>query len=454
MDNNILLEINDFRAISNASISINGITVVSGINGSGKSTISKLFYYIFSLSNDFSKIVLKNNIPLLEEYKEILEKMIESLPRNSFDKRRSLRFDFNRRFYIPRNYIKYDRYQIINNLNNGIELIEKHYKENKIDSSVDYRIQLLLNELVKRKYHREIFENHTEDFPGAIDSSKIFDYIKNEVKNIIHKLYEENESKPKKYLDVELMKVFHSELSGSIKMFEYGNPIYSNESKNISKPLLTNNAVYIDTPMAFYSSNENHPYWDDLNGLLKSYDVIEDNNSKQITSIISDEILLANVELERDLFGDDKILYKRKIDDLELELSDCATGIKSLSLILLLIKNGTINSQTLLILDEPESHLHPQWIVEYARILVLLREKIGCRIFISSHSPDMVQAIKQFSEKYNMKNQTLFYLANQNNETRKFRYLNLNNNISEIFKCFNKSLDKIDEYYEDQIFTR
>ncbi|OOF45781.1 AAA family ATPase, partial [Rodentibacter trehalosifermentans] len=319
----------------------------------------------------------------------------------------------------------------------------------------DYRIQILLSELFKRRNNRKQIEDSViMELPENLGSSEIFDYIKNEVKNIIHKLYEENESKPKKYLNMELMRVFHSELSGSIKMFEYGNPVYSSELKNIFKPLLTNNAVYIDTPMAFNSYNENHPYWEDLNSFLKIYNTTEDSSSEQISSIISDEILFANVELERDLFGDDKIIYKRKLDDLELELSDCATGIKSLSLILLLIKNGTINNQTLLILDEPETHLHPQWVVEYARVLVLLREKIGCRIFISSHSPDMVQAIKLFSEKHNMENQTLFYLANQESSTKKFKYLKLDNNISEIFKCFNKSLDKINEYYENQILTR
>ena len=41
---NILLNISDFRAISEASIALNGMTVVSGINGCGKSTISKSLY--------------------------------------------------------------------------------------------------------------------------------------------------------------------------------------------------------------------------------------------------------------------------------------------------------------------------------------------------------------------------------------------------------------------------
>ena len=29
-----------------------------------------------------------------------------------------------------------------------------------------------------------------------------------------------------------------------------------------------------------------------------------------------------------------------------------------------------------MIIDEPEAHLHPQWIVEYARLIVLLHKKL------------------------------------------------------------------------------
>lgn len=40
----INLEVQQFRAIQNANIDLNGITVVAGENGCGKSTLSKLLY--------------------------------------------------------------------------------------------------------------------------------------------------------------------------------------------------------------------------------------------------------------------------------------------------------------------------------------------------------------------------------------------------------------------------
>ena len=70
--------------------------------------------------------------------------------------------------------------------------------------------------------------------------------------------------------------------------------------------------------------------------------------------------------------------FKRN-DGSVFNLLDCATGIKSFSILQLLIKNGAINDKTLLIIDEPESNLHPQWIIEYARVIVMLNKHFGIK---------------------------------------------------------------------------
>ena len=109
------------------------------------------------------------------------------------------------------------------------------------------------------------------------------------------------------------------------------------------------------------------------------------------------------------------------------------------------VKNGSINDKTLLIIDEPEVHLHPQWIVEYARILVLIHKYIGCHIFISSHNPDMIQAICYISEKQDVLKSLDFYLADED-DNKKYTYRHLSKDIEPIFECFNVSLNKIEKY--------
>lgn len=51
MDKIVELSVEDFKAVKKADISLNGITVVSGINGCGKSSLSQLLYYSFYYAN-------------------------------------------------------------------------------------------------------------------------------------------------------------------------------------------------------------------------------------------------------------------------------------------------------------------------------------------------------------------------------------------------------------------
>jgi len=52
-DSKVLLKVEDFRAISQAEIKLDGITVVAGVNGCGKSTLSKLLYWVYRGATDF-----------------------------------------------------------------------------------------------------------------------------------------------------------------------------------------------------------------------------------------------------------------------------------------------------------------------------------------------------------------------------------------------------------------
>ncbi|MEM9686024.1 MAG: AAA family ATPase, partial [Bacteroidota bacterium] len=58
MDNTqIHIELKNIRAVEKANIILDGITVIAGENGSGKSTISKLTYHLLKTSIEFDGIV-------------------------------------------------------------------------------------------------------------------------------------------------------------------------------------------------------------------------------------------------------------------------------------------------------------------------------------------------------------------------------------------------------------
>ncbi len=77
-----------------------------------------------------------------------------------------------------------------------------------------------------------------------------------------------------------------------------------------------------------------------------------------------------------------------------------ASGIKSFGVMQLLMEQQVINENRLLIWDEPENHLHPEWQIRLAELLVDL-SLTGVPVLISSHSPYFIQAIRFYSQKRN-----------------------------------------------------
>jgi predicted ATPase len=93
-----------------------------------------------------------------------------------------------------------------------------------------------------------------------------------------------------------------------------------------------------------------------------------------------------------------------------IELVNTATGIKYFGIFQILSQNSYLNEETVLVLDEPEVHLHPKWQLEMAKIIVEL-VKNGVKIVVNSHSPYMIEALKRYSELENIEEKTNFYLA-------------------------------------------
>ena len=86
-----------------------------------------------------------------------------------------------------------------------------------------------------------------------------------------------------------------------------------------------------------------------------------------------------------------------------------------------------------------QSHLHPNWQVKYAEILVILAMNLKVKILLNSHSPYFIDAIKIYSEKYRCN--TRFYSMVDSNERTSKILLDKTNELSFIYK-------KLTEAYE------
>ena len=186
-------------------------------------------------------------------------------------------------------------------------------------------------------------------------------------------------------------------------------------------------------------------YWKELNELLKLPP--KRGYKRTINNFIKEDILKGDASFDNDMFSGG--FKYRRIDGEEYDLLECATGIKSFSLLQLLLKNLYLDEKTLLIIDEPEAHLHPQWIVEYARLIILLHKKIGVKFFIASHSTDMFSAIRHISEKEKCLSAISFYVAEEDtNKKNTYVFKSLGHDIEPIFESFNKSFKVLDSYVE------
>jgi len=128
---------------------------------------------------------------------------------------------------------------------------------------------------------------------------------------------------------------------------------------------------------------------------------------------------------------------------LKVKIANTAFGIKSFGLLQLLNDNGYLNKKYLLILDEPEIHLHPHWQLKYAQIIVNLVEN-GIVTVVNTHSPYMLQSLKFYSDKIkDVQNKTNFYLAEKNDGDTQSVIVDKTNDLNAIFQKLAKPLQEI-----------
>lgn len=99
----------------------------------------------------------------------------------------------------------------------------------------------------------------------------------------------------------------------------------------------------------------------------------------------------------------------------QLSAENISTGLKTFIILKRLLYTGYLEENGLLILDEPEVHLHPQWQILFAEIIVLLQKEFGMHILLTTHSPYFLRAIEVYSAKYQIADKCKYYLADIKN---------------------------------------
>lgn len=437
--------IRDYHAIKNAEIRLDGITVLSGINGCGKSTLSRWLYYLINGTKEFETF-------LLNEYKDKIGHILNRMQFACADLERFVRNDD----LLDKTPLQ----KLIRTINEFVYI--RHVRNVKIETIEDLFLQAL--------YATKDFLTGTlaMDLPDT-RKSRILNYLNIDVEDndfnqgieffieqntrLINKL--SNQLK-KDIKERERIKFFdllneHFEIKNDIPSFIQleEDDVDIIEKDHISTLFNMQQAVYIDTPMAIEMGDTENILWKALRDIMNNEKQIDDFSLKEKKLMLRVKgILEGETVLEKDdLFNTNSLRYVSNDKKVNILLKDAATGFKTFSYLQRLLENGLLNDETLLMIDEPEAHLHPQWIVEFARLLVLLNKELGLKIMIASHNPDMVAAIHDIANKEEVLENTSFYVAQpENPESHQYIFKDLGHEVGEIFESFNIALDNINRY--------
>ncbi len=181
---NIRVKTENFRAINQADTSINGITVVAGENGCGKSSISKLLYFLYKTVSNYDLLV-KNKLLLdLRDAIKFLEIARQELSFNSDE--RTQRNDFWREITELRKNLLNSEY-LEDELEHWLKMVEKlelAYNDSEIQGSERFHQNTTRLEYIIK----DIFKNENINQAGLSLFSQVKVYFDTKFKEAIGKI--------------------------------------------------------------------------------------------------------------------------------------------------------------------------------------------------------------------------------------------------------------------------
>lgn len=168
--------------------------------------------------------------------------------------------------------------------------------------------------------------------------------------------------------------------------------------------------------------------------VYEQYNEIEKN--KMLLNDIFKDVL--HGKLKRD---EGALKYQdEKISD-AISLHNIASGMKSLLILQRLVENGTLKSGSWLLIDEPETNLHPEWHIKMAEILVLMKKEMNINVIVSSHSAYFIRALEVKLAANQMKASGKFYLMEQSGNM--FDAKDVTENTERIYAQLYKPLEEL-----------
>ena len=402
------IQLENIGKIHQTQIDLNGITAIAGENNTGKSTVGKALFCIF---NSFYHLNQKIRLARRE--------MIAKAVYDSFNK-----------FNSDTGYSIYST-----NVADAI-------LQNKNQYLIEGQEQALTNLL---RYN--LYDSGTVTRANApVITLELVQNMSGRIKQVLDIPEEQTfirvlENTLKQEFSSKVMNFHHSHDIGKIalqiknktlQMYIKNNKI--TQAKNLLE--LQTQAIYLDDPFVLdelelksqglfgeqmqYSDSVTHR--GHLKNLLKAEtasqnvetamkQIVADTKLKKILTKIN-SVCDFDMKKADDALADSFVFLEGTH---QLSAENISTGLKTFIILKRLLYTGYLEENGLLILDEPEVHLHPQWQILFAEIIVLLQKEFGMHILLTTHSPYFLRAIEVYSAKYHIADKCKYYLADIKN---------------------------------------
>ena len=415
----MLLRVKNVGMIESASIELNGITVIAGLNNTGKSTVGKMLFCIF---NSFFRI----NEQIETERRSLVNRVLtRALYEDSDHEYREFDIDGVARTIIKGeneamgDSISFQNY-ITGLLTRNDAELEKYVSQIKMDELAEITMNILNvsdEEILANILHKKLIA----EFNMQINS--------------IHF--------PRKM----------SEITLTIKNVEMMIKIKNNKDLSISNSMsLNTEAIYFDDPYALDDlrniqprSNQTHRAQLRRCLLRESTTSVKDTlieiiTSKKLERVFEKLDSVCPGELVRKpnrtfAYGEGKA--KTMID-----IVNVSAGLKTFAIIKTLLLNGSLEENGTIILDEPEIHLHPEWQLVFAELIVLIQKEFKMHILINTHSPYFLYALEVYSYRHGITDKCKYYLTEVNGSTSAI--LDVSANIESIYKILGRPFQDLE----------
>lgn len=417
------LYLENIGKISRADIEINGITVIAGENNTGKSTVGKVLFSVFESFYTSDKELRDTRIRLFtqalrtkfsEEFDSCCKIRYKQFANALFNKSRTDDVDLD---FISEEVDKniYNDFEIDEGETDvSIEITDKFIKEikklfDRYCSISDEKIYAsILNALFKSEFDSQICNL----FGSRVEECNILLIIKDE------------------YIDIVLKNDKAEHIDRTVSSL-------INEVLYIDDPLILDNSM---VPSQFEYNLDRRGIQSHKRILMRKLlnEEYKDVESAFHEVLISERLTKIIDKINQVCKGSlsyhelDGFSYRENDSELQFSSHNISAGLKTFAIIKTLLLNGSLKENGTIILDEPEVHLHPEWQILLAEIIVMLHEEFGIHVLLTTHSPYFLEAIEVYARKYHVDDKCRYYLAE--NIGRSSEILDVTGDTEKIYK--------------------